>query len=196
MSHREAIEARLRQLDYSPDAPEFAVEKWASKIQLSCLRRLNEARPFAREVSGKSARDEIAEYQDLCFRLHQHVFSMSKTAIDALKANKGKLADPLNIGWQMLDHSRLSVAAYNSIDPLKRPKGGAPRLHYAPAVASAVAGAYWEITGKRPTVSVNPVTYGAYGPFLELLTDIFGVLSIEASPESQAKAAAKAFSPP
>lgn len=69
---------------------------------------------------------------------------------------------------------------------------GAPEKKQPRAIAEVVAVHYWAITGKKPTV---PKKEGvAYGPFLELMTAIFEILEINASPQSQAEAVSRTWS--
>jgi hypothetical protein len=59
--------------------------------------------------------------------------------------------------------------------------------------AVALLGFYEEFTGKRASVTTDPIKSGhpRRGEFLDLLTEVFRVLAISASPASQAKTALK-----
>jgi hypothetical protein len=70
------------------------------------------------------------------------------------------------------------------------------RKHAAAATARATATAFRALGGKRPTVITRPSNGKAYGPFLELVEEVFGALGIDASAESQARAAIRVKEPP
>lgn len=69
-----------------------------------------------------------------------------------------------------------------------RPKGR-PTETIADFTAQECASVFKEVSGKRPTVSTDPNSYGnqAYGPFLDFVTEVFSELGIEASPETWAR---------
>lgn len=184
---------RLETLSPQHEVSHDIIHKWVTKIKLANLLHTNEARPFTREISGKAARREIAEYHDLCNRLYLHVSSMSKTATDALKREKQKEVDPIALGYLLRDHVHLSERAHNSIDEEKPGNKGANRRVHAPKVTDNLCLAFTEICGKQPTLIVDPVTSEASGRFLDLVHDIFEILGIGASPESQARDAIKRF---
>ena len=60
--------------------------------------------------------------------------------------------------------------------------GGRPREDFAAEVAGFVAEEYRRLTGRKPTVPVRERDARAYGPFLELVRDVFAALGIKASP--------------
>ncbi|OSQ46762.1 hypothetical protein [Marivita geojedonensis] len=193
MTREEKIAARLSALTNTPDSTNPEVKKWTEKISLTIFEKWNERRPFSRVVSSTAAKNEIAEFQQLCDRLEKHICSMSKTAVDALRQARSTETDVINLAWQMADQVKLSNGAAKFIKHDQKAQCGQPKLRYAPAVTKILAKAYEEITGKRPTVSVNPIDSKAYGPFFDLVSDIFLILGVDASAESQAKAAVKEF---
>lgn len=70
----------------------------------------------------------------------------------------------------------------------KRP-GGRPTETIAEFTARECASVFEEVSGRKPTVSTDPNSYGnqAYGPFLDFVTKVFSELGIEASPETWAR---------
>jgi hypothetical protein len=80
----------------------------------------------------------------------------------------------------------LHVAIKKAVVP--RIKGAPVKVHPA-KIARVVADHYCGITGENPTV---PKKDGkAYGPFLALMTDVFRILGVRASPLSQAEKIAR-----
>ena len=70
----------------------------------------------------------------------------------------------------------------------KRPEGRPTKI-IAGFTARECALVFGEVSGKRPTVSTDPNSYGnqAYGPFLDFVTKVFSELKIDASPETWAR---------
>ena len=70
----------------------------------------------------------------------------------------------------------------------KRP-GGRPTETIAEFTKRECASIFEEVSGRKPTVSTDPNSYGnqAYGPFLDFVTKVFSELGIEASPETWAR---------
>lgn len=62
-------------------------------------------------------------------------------------------------------------------------------------LAKSLAGNYQQLTGKTPTITVDPISDGniAKGDFLKLVHDVFEILGVEGSPEYFAKRAIEHF---
>lgn len=86
-----------------------------------------------------------------------------------------------------------SLSASSKDQPLNT--GGRPPKFRALDLAKSLAGNYWQLTGKPPTILVDPIGEGhqAQGDFLRLVDDIFGILEIEGSPEYFTKRAIEDF---
>jgi hypothetical protein len=93
---------------------------------------------------------------------------------------------------------RVETAARHELERLRsQPEvAGPPRKLRAPAVTQVVAEVLERLTGKPPTVLVDPRTNAAYGPFLDFLMAVFEVCGVDASPEAQARAYLKELRPP
>jgi hypothetical protein len=78
----------------------------------------------------------------------------------------------------------LHLAAALAAKP-KAPGPGAPPRE----IARAVARHYEQLTGKRPTVGTKDGV--AYGPFLNIMREVFAILGVDASAEVQARAIAR-----
>lgn len=147
------------------------------------------------EVGRKAAQTEINSVSDAAETLKIAIDNLSQTSIVAL-ANQGLL--------QIIHHRTLSdllakvfaVARQTNLDSVPETQGrGRPRNNLARGVASILASNYATLTGKNPTVSTrsNGAQDVPYGPFFDLVTDIFKVLEINASAEAAARAAVKEF---
>lgn len=73
--------------------------------------------------------------------------------------------------------------------------GGRPIKFRAFDLAKSLAGNYQQLTGKTPTITVDPISDGniAKGDFLRLVHDVFEILGVEGSPEYFAKRAIEHF---
>ncbi|CAM3762670.1 hypothetical protein [Polynucleobacter brandtiae] len=73
--------------------------------------------------------------------------------------------------------------------------GGRPAKFRALDLAKSLAGNYRQLTAKPPTIQVDSILEGhpASSDFLRLVTDVFGILEVEGSPEHFAKRAIEEF---
>jgi hypothetical protein len=74
---------------------------------------------------------------------------------------------------------------------------GTPTKTAAKYTAKICADAYQSLSGKKPTIIVDPIRKNnlAGGPYLQLVDDVFSILEITASPESAARMAVKEKTP-
>lgn len=86
-------------------------------------------------------------------------------------------------------------ADVSKVDP-QLPKGR-HRDEFARMIAGYLANQFHFLTGETPTIRVHtpphPSAGKAYGPFLELITDVFSAMNIKASPETFAREAVDSF---
>lgn len=82
-----------------------------------------------------------------------------------------------------------SLPASSKDQPLNT--GGRPPKFRALDLANSLAGNYLQLTGKSPTITVDPIYEGniAKGDFVKLVHDVFKALEVEGSPEYFAKRA-------
>lgn len=133
---------------------------------------------------------KIAEFRSYQAQLHKEVIvELAKIDLGAthnLHNAFERLAQAINqlIGLQNIDRNT---------DPINT--GGRPAKPRALDLAKSLAGNYWQLTGKPPTILVDPIGEGhqAQGDFLRLVDDIFGILQIEGSPEYFAKRSIEHF---
>lgn len=86
-----------------------------------------------------------------------------------------------------------SLPASSKDQPLNT--GGRPSKFRALDLANSLAGNYLQLTGKTPTITVDPISEGniAKGDFVKLVHDVFKALEVEGSPEYFAKRAIEHF---
>lgn len=93
---------------------------------------------------------------------------------------------------QMICALEIAVSAHISDEEEVIPIiGGRPPKLRAIQLADILARSYWQLTGKMPTITVDPTSEGniAMGDFLRLVDDVFGSLKVEANPEHFARLA-------
>jgi hypothetical protein len=81
--------------------------------------------------------------------------------------------------------------------PKKQGRQPAARDRYVAALADALTGMYFALTGARPTVGTRFITSDStapYGAFYDLVRDVFAALDINRSAEAAARAACRRFS--
>ena len=89
----------------------------------------------------------------------------------------------------------LHLAEQNVKDryPQHEPEKGRERKDGATMCAYMAGLSFFHLKDKRPTVTYDSYEEASKGPFLELVSDLFFALNIEASAEASAKKAAKSF---
>lgn len=65
------------------------------------------------------------------------------------------------------------------------------RNEHAQNVATAAAQEFEYVTGRKPTITVDPITGAARGDFINFIKELFNILRIKASPEHYARLALK-----
>ncbi len=160
--------------------------------------------PGIRRRQPVSAEKATRERHDLAGKIDKCLNSLdglSPTAIGALNYRREALRD-VQLKLRILKacaetsepaSAEPASAEPASAEPASAAKGGRPRKVSAKNIAEVVGQHFRGLTGKRPTVSVYPPVGvkekdgKAYGPFLDLMTDVFTALEIKASPEVWAR---------
>jgi hypothetical protein len=145
--------------------------------------------PHLEVVSEAKSKREIENLNKKAKELRLALQDLHRPAIEALDNYS-----PKRPHWraEMIDDlfflmAKTTLARVGSL-PRNAGRGAKPRRQ-AKKIASSVATHYFRITGKFPTV-ITPSDGGkAYGPFLDLLSEVFRLLNVKASAESQAKEA-------
>jgi hypothetical protein len=157
---------------------------------MDALKRHDEA------ASSGAARKELAELKKRAEGLLDAIGALHRPAIDALGYRAGAL---IGAGGLTTRLRILIASASSAAIPGQPPNRGAKVKAGPRKIALAVAEHYYRLTGDKPTVDTRQIDTDydkgseSYGPFLDLLTEVFAALGVKASPESQAKIASGAF---
>ena len=117
-------------------------------------------------------------------RLADTIDSMHLPAPERLKSDNvdvNALAATLEQVGRYTDH------ALSQIDEAEIIRGR-HKKHAAKMVTESAAECYIELTGLKPTLTVDPQNSAVSGRWFEFLAAIFAVLRLDESPESQARA--------
>jgi hypothetical protein len=117
---------------------------------------------------GKPAK-ELAELKKHAEKLLNAIVELHKPALDAAVVPDG-LTMRLGVLIAQIDEAKL---------------GGRPRKDQAWEITKMTAETFYRLTGGA--AHPNTKDGKAYGPFLDLLTEVFNILGVDASPESQAR---------
>ena len=136
--------------------------------------------------ASQSATDaEFRKLHDLCEKAADHLEKIHEPAVSALW-REGLSA--MEMAGQLRAMMEVTRHAFGSAEG--RDVKGRQKDIEARGVAMAAGSAYRAITGKRPTIVVNPLDGEASGPWLEFVRRIFGTLDIDASATNQARTVA------
>ena len=136
------------------------------------------------KVSTRQTIKELESFQKLSLRLADAIDSMHLPALERLKSENvdvDALATTLEQVGRYTDH------ALSQIDEAEIIRGR-HKKHSAKKVTEAAAECYIELTGLKPTLTVDPQNSAVSGRWFEFLSAIFAVLRLDESPESQARA--------
>jgi hypothetical protein len=201
------IEAAFRSLSIHPEierriASEFGMtvdDRIASMVSaLENLPSSVKRNPSFEDIGHKTTKKELKDLAKKAQELAKCLASLHKPAIVAL-ANVPK---PLLYRRELKElATHISEAASEAASGLasdtashddsskmskKKGRGRTPN-RLAIGIARILAFDYEELTGKPPTI--RTLNGKAYGPFLNLVTDVFNALGLEARPEAMAKKA-------
>ena len=138
------------------------------------------------QVSRATAEKEIENVAKLADKLNDAVNSLSRTAALSLcGGNPYQLLSDVKLTLGDLWDATISAEFSNVPDNSGM---GAPPKPDARRVAWLVALFYYRLIGKNPTVSADEGT--SYGPFLDLLKEIYSILGYPASADAQGRAVA------
>jgi hypothetical protein len=128
-----------------------------------------------KHIPGGKALRELAKSTG---RTIEVLDGLSQSAIDALSFRQ------LELRKLMTNLRILHVSAEEAAKAGVNFRDGAPKKTQAQRIAIVVAQHYCGLTGKIPTLSKKEGK--VYGPFFHLLKDVYEVLGVKASAESQA----------
>ena len=209
-----AIEAAFRELEIKrPDDPQkLSYESLIPSIPRQLLVERGNVRPTApvspevakmwdaidilrrhtEPASNRATRRELVVLKRQAEALLKALNALHKPAIDALNFRREALigGGGLKARLQIL----IVAAAAAEVPALPANAGRGRRINtQARKMALEVAKHYFGLTGEMPTVR-TPIGGGKpYGPFIQLLTEIFAALDIRAGVENHARWAIKAM---
>ncbi len=123
-------------------------------------------------------------------KFYEHIHKMHADAFDAIESD---VRHPLSLATEI---AKLNAAAKRGCtklltqDPVPAPKRRRKKWA-ARDITVLAAGSFERLTGRRPTINVDPETKQSSGRFLNFLTEVFREFGIEASTEAQARAFVK-----
>lgn len=187
------IEPVLRSLPVLQDR-QATIESEALGLALDFgLMSINEL-PRARRGGTRRAAEEVKKLARLAAALGVHILSMHREALAAYEAQRGA-PHPLGLLDDLRKMVEASDAAYAHVtsSELRPAPRGAPKKHGVASLTKRAAEVYGRLTGKSPTITIDPKNNRARGPFLLFVRDLFDTLGLADSAEARAKAAVVAF---
>lgn len=136
------------------------------------------------KVSTRQTVKELENFQKLSLNLADAIDMLHLPALERLKSENvdvDALATTLEKVGRYTDH------ALSHIDEAEIIRGR-KKKHAAKTVTEASALCYIELTGLKPTLTVDPQNSAVSGRWFKFLSAIFVVLRLDESPESQARA--------
>jgi hypothetical protein len=151
---------------------------------------------MAADVAPGSARPEARERALLKKEQLASVAEILEEALHNLEyLDRARTALFEDRGIRVQDIGHLAKAAREMADKIEIKPPTKPCKDVARYVANLLAQDFKDLTGKDPTLSTRRLRgsdkYEKYGPFLDLVTEIFAILHIDASPETFARKAAE-----
>lgn len=192
--------------------------RWSVPVVIQSLMQINTEAPenpvpnFS--VKGRAAvRKELDDVASIAEKLVSHLDELCEPAFTAL-ADGGLLqiqhrrasivlgsdgtrsSSVENFDLQGVLRRVAEMARNARLDDVPESQGrGRPSDGLVFAVSSILAADYSTLTGNAPTVATrnNGVQDVPYGPFFDLVSDVFAAIGIDASPEAAARAAVKRY---
>ncbi len=164
----------------APDASEVAIR--LAQLRITLERHLQQPEPDFAESTSQITRlkSALTELSAALEAIHPRAFS----AIDL--ETEDALRDVGRNASRKYRQSR-DEGPPKDVSERDRMSRVRKRTGRARAATKTTAEIFRELTGRTPTIITPPSGGKAYGPFLELLADVFYILEINASPESQAR---------
>jgi hypothetical protein len=185
------IEPALRSLPVLQDR-QATIKSEALMLELAFyLMSINEL-PRARRGGTRRAAKDVKKLAKLAAALGMHILSMRRESLAAYEAQPGA-PHPLALLDDLREIVEASDAAYAHVTSSGPAPRGAPKKHGVASLTESAAEVYARLTGKSPTIIIDPKHNKAGGPFLSFVRDLFDALGLADSTEAQARAAVKAF---
>ncbi|WP_086383368.1 hypothetical protein [Caballeronia sordidicola] len=192
--------------------------RWSVPVVIQSLMQINTQAPETAvpnfSVRGRAAvRKELDDVASTAEKLVSHLDELCEPAFTAL-ADEGLLqmqhrrpsivlgsdgsrsSNVENFDLQGVLRRVAAMARNARLDDVPESQGrGRPSDGLSLGVSSILAADYSTLTGVAPTVGTknNGIQDVPYGPFFDLVSDVFAALEIVASPEAAARAAVKRY---
>jgi hypothetical protein len=175
---------RTALLEFNPSADD--IETHAARIYGASRQGRHDEGAHNRPASAAVSNRQIDRLHALCGQLADHIESMNRPALDALRQEGFDGLALVPVVRQARESARHAFGDY----PDAHGRGRPPEVEAA-EVTNAVAAAFQRITGRRPTFTADPITTKVSGVWPDTLRAVFKVLFIPASVESQVRAHAE-----
>lgn len=191
-----AIDAALRALPVLPERTADIPKALGRLSILLALMRGQDDLKSARSVSDRQAATELrrvamalqefgAAWNDLSATAHA-VLTERARHVD------GDLVHPVFLLWKRAGHVLDQIEPAATALEQRQLSSRGPKKKREPAeVARFAAKEYERLTGRLPTVVVDPITHQTRGPFIDLVRAIFVAADIDGSAEGFAKTAVR-----
>lgn len=208
-SNRPGIPEQLLQAcrELNPQADEELLKSCAEFFYISSSSGGLNDRPNLQQKGGKRAKAQLLRLAGDLTKVRKHLDKMNteaRTALKNVQAGKAEAKRQANIGktypalyWEVPDLTKmehfleeyilLSCDAFDTLDDSPAPNG-APKKHRPKEVTKMVFRVYKVLTGQSAKLAKKTDTHEPYGPSFTFLTEIFKILDLPDSPESQADA--------
>jgi len=170
-------------------------------VQMRRTMRVPELERHEEAAGSDTTKRELNTLKRRAEALLEAIDALHKPALDALHGRtspdipgfrRGMLIGPAGLTTRLRILISIAESARANV-PDQEPNVGAGEKVQPARIADRTATYYCVLTGEEPTVRVNADTYHSYGPFLDLIKEVFGILGVDASPVSQATAAYRRF---
>ena len=174
----------------------FDMGREATSLQISLtLARVNDLPAGSDTTKKDGARRQLTQLADRIRQLHSEITSLSR---DTRQALRDAAREHPESQWELPEIEALQIDLENTFNntvrtlrltPHQPAKGGRPKIIGASIVADMARAKFEHLTGRAPTITVDPVSSAAGGPFVTFLGDLFEIIGVNASAEAQARAA-------
>jgi hypothetical protein len=143
--------------------------------------------PRAQDAGTRQTEQELRDLIEHAVRLGHHILDMHSPALRAVEARSPKV-EPLNLVDLLRSLAKAAESAINQpttdAAPVLR---GRRSNRKASDLADVARDAYEYYTGKRATITTDPITYKRSGEFLDFLSAVFDVAGVDADPVHYAR---------
>ena len=180
----ELIEEILERLPILPERRCYIKEE--AKILSFCYHLHVNDKIFVRDANTALMKKELKNFIKLSKKLGHHILQMHGNSLEALVIDGRHPFYLVHTEFEKLISAARRGIQESASDTVPN-KTENPKKQTARDVTKMAAASYERLTGKQSSYTGDPDGGHAHGPFLDLLNDLFLVLEIDASAESQMK---------